>query len=161
MFRQAIPLFLLFSFLNSCNYFNSSKVSKNNNLSVIDTVIDYTKVDVYPIFAECENFSENDNQKKCFEQTLIKKISTSIQKNKLIVTKVVNDSILIDVLIDKTGKTSIVKINQLEDIANQLPKIDSIIRQSITDLPSVKPAIKRGVFVNSQYRIAILVKTID
>jgi hypothetical protein len=127
---------------------------------VLDTLIDFTKVDVYPIFSDCENFSENGNQKECFELTLTQKLSASLQENDLKVKERVNDTTLIDILIDNTGKASVVKINSPKSIINQLPKLDTVIRQSIADLPTIKPAVKRGIFVNSQYRMAVIVKTL-
>ena len=161
MIRQVfIFLFLLVS-LASCDYYSSKKTSASkSNLQVIDTVIDFTKVDVYPIFSDCENYAESDNQKKCFELTLTNKLATALEKNKLKVKERVNDTALIDILIDNSGKASVVTINSPKSITTQLPKLDSIIRHSISQLPSVKPAVKRGITITSQYRLAIVVKTL-
>jgi len=70
MIRRAIGIFLLLLFLISCDYLSPATTAENSELLVSDTVIDYTKVDVYPIFSDCENFAENDNQKKCKELCL-------------------------------------------------------------------------------------------
>jgi hypothetical protein len=160
MIRRAIGIFLLLLFLISCDYLSPATTAENSELQVLDTVIDYTKVDVYPIFSDCENFAENDNQKKCFEVSLIEKLTELLHKNELKVKERVNDTALIDLLIDQTGKASVVNINSPEIITNQLPTLDSIIRQSVSALPTMKPAIKKGIFVRSQYRLAIVVKTI-
>ena len=159
MIRRAIGFFLLLLFLISCDYL-SPATPENSALQVLDTVIDYTKVDVYPIFSDCENFAENDSQKKCFEVSLIEKLTALLHKNELKVKERVNDTALIDLLIDQTGKASVVNIDSPEIITNQLPSLDSIIRQSVSALPTMKPAVKRGIFVRSQYRLAIVVKTI-
>ncbi len=160
MLRRILGFLFLLLFLTSCDYFSSTSSTTKSNLQVLDTLIDFTKVDVYPIFSDCENFSENDNQKKCFELTLTQKLSESLQENELKVKERVNDTTLIDILIDNTGKASVVNINSPESIINQLPKLDTVIRQSIADLPTIKPAVKRGIFVNSQYRLAVVVKTL-
>jgi len=160
MLRRISSFLFLLLFLTSCDYFSTSISTTKSNLQVLDTLIDFTKVDVYPIFSDCENFSENDNQKKCFELTLTEKLSVLLQENKLKVKERVNDTALVDILIDNTGKASVVDINSPENITIQLPKLDTIIRQSIAKLPTIKPALKRGVFVNSQYRLAIIVKTL-
>ena len=57
-------------------------------------------------------------------------------------------------------KIRLLNINSPESILDQLPKLDSAIRQSIADLPTIKPAVKRGIFVNSQYRLVVIVKTL-
>jgi len=160
MLRQISSFLFLLLFLTSCDYFSTSTSTTKSNLQVLDTLIDFTKVDVYPIFTDCENFAENDNQKKCFEITLTQKLSVSLQENELKVKERVNDTTLIDILIDNTGKASVVEIKSPESIIDQLPKLDTIIRQSIADLPTLKPAVKRGIFVNSQYRLAVVVKTL-
>jgi len=160
MLRQISSFLFLLLFLTSCDYFSTSTSTTKSNLQVLDTLIDFTKVDVYPIFTDCENFAENDNQKKCFEITLTQKLSLSLQENELKVKERVNDTTLIDILIDNTGKASVVEIKSPESIIDQLPKLDTIIRQSIADLPTLKPAVKRGIFVNSQYRLAVVVKTL-
>jgi len=161
MLRRVFCFLFLLLFLTSCDYFSTKTTSdSNSNLQVLDTLIDFTKVDVYPIFSDCENFSENDNQKKCFELTLTEKLSASLQENELKVKHRVNDTTLIDILIDNTGKASVVNINSPENIITQLPKLDTIIRQGIAALPTMKPAVKRGIFVNSQYRLSIIVKTL-
>ncbi len=162
MLRQVLGIFFLSFLLVSCDYSLSTKTASDveSNLQVIDTLIDFTKVDVYPIFSDCENYSENGNQKKCFELTLTKKLASSLQKNELKVKERVNDTTLIDLLIDNTGKASVVQIHSPKSITQQLPQLDSIIRQSISTLPSIKPAVKKGVLVNSQYRLSIIVKTL-
>ncbi len=164
MLRRILSFLFLILFLASCDYFASSSSSTSStsesNIQVLDTLIDFTKVDVYPIFSDCENYAENDNQKKCFELTLTQRLSESLQENELKVKERVNDTTLIDILIDNTGKASVVAINSPESILNQLPTLDSIIRQSISDLPSIKPAVKRGILINSQYRLAVVVKTL-
>ena len=164
MLRRIFYFLFILLFLASCDTSSSKSTiattSSKSSLQVIDTLIDFTKVDVYPIFSDCENFSENDNQKKCFERMLTQKLASLLQKSELKVKERVNDTTLIDILIDQSGKASVVNIKSPESIVNQLPKLEFIIRQSIAELPSIKPAVKRGVLVSSQYRLAIIVRTL-
>jgi len=160
MIRQAVSFLFLVVFFTSCDYFSSTSTTSNSNLQLSGTVIDYTKVDVYPIFSDCENYSEEGNQKECFEQTLTQKLSELFNEQDLKVKKAVNDSTAIDLLIDNTGRASVVKINSPKSIITNFPELDSVIRQSFTLLPTMKPAVKRGIFVKSQYRLVVLVKTI-
>jgi len=160
MIRRVLSFLFLILFFTSCDFFSSTSTTTNNSLQLSGSVIDFTKVDVYPIFSDCENYAEEGNQKECFEQTLLEKLSEQFNKNDLKVKRAVNDSTAIDLLIDNTGKASVVKINSPESILTNFPQLDSVVRKSVTLLPTMKPAVKRGIFVRSQYRLVVLVKTI-
>jgi len=151
-------LFLLF--FTSCELFSPQTSTSKSNLQVLDTVIDFTSVDVYPIFSDCENYAETDDQKECFENSITEKLAEYLSNSDLKVNKEVNDTTYIDILIDNTGKASLVHINSGKFIREELPNLESVVRKSINQLPTMKPALKRGMFVKSQYRLVIVVKTI-
>lgn len=160
MLRRTFSLLFLILLFASCEYFSSSNSSTKSNLEVSKTIIDFTKVDVYPIFSDCENFAENDNQKECFQTILTQKVGESLGEADIKVKKAVNDTAWIDILIDNTGRASLVNINSTTAIEEQIPDFKQTLEQSIDRLPTMKPAVKRGIFVKSQYRMAIEVKTI-
>ena len=160
MLRQINALFLVFILCTSCDYFSQNTTTSTSNLQVLDTVIDYTSVDVYPIFSDCENYAETDSQKRCFETSITEKLAEILSKNELIVNNEVNDTTSIDILIDSTGKASLMTINSPASIVQELPNLESVIREGINQLPTMKPALKRGMFVKSQYRLVIIVETI-
>ena len=76
------------------------------------------------------------------------------------VKEVVNDTTHINLFIDKDGKANVLDIRSPDSISKYLPKLDSVIRQSVAKLPTMKPAVKRGILVKSQYSLSIIVKTI-
>lgn len=161
MFRRAIPLLFGCIFLVSCEYFSSTNPdSQNGNQQQSDTIIDLAKVDIYPIFYDSEDYSEESDQKECFEALLSKRLSELLNKNDLKVKKVVNDTTYINLFIDNKGKASVVSINSPQNVKEQLPQLDSIIESSVDSLPKMKPAVKRYILVNSQYKLAIIIKTI-
>ena len=160
MFKRIVSYFFIFLLLASCEYFSPTTTTSNSNLQELDTIVDYTKIDVYPIFYDCEDFSEDNNQKGCFEASLSKRLSEILHKNNLKVKEVVNDTTHINLFIDKAGKAKVVDIRSPESISKYLPTLDSIIRQSVAKLPTVKPAIKMGILVKSQYSLSIIVRTI-
>ena len=160
MFKRIVSYFFVFLLLASCEYFSPTTTTSNSNLQVLDTIVDYTKIDVYPIFYDCEDYSEDNNQKGCFEASLSKRLSEILHQNNLKVKEVVNDTTQIDLYIDKAGKAKVVDIRSPESISKYLPTIDSVIRQSVAKLPIMKPAIKMGILVKSQYSLSIIVRTI-
>ncbi len=159
MLRQASAFFLLFIVFTSCELFSPSKSTSSSSLQVSDTVIDYTSVDVYPIFSDCENYAESNNQKECFEISITEKLAEILSENELKVKNKVNDTTAIDILIDNTGKASLVAISSPKSIIKELPNLESIIKNGINQLPTMKPALKRGMMVKSQYRLVIVVET--
>lgn len=161
MFRRAIALLFGCIFFTSCEYFSPTTVTTENaQWQNLDTVIDFTKVDVYPIFYDCEDYSEDNDQKACFEASLSRRLSEILNKNDLRVKKVVNDTTHIKLFIDNSGKAKVLDIDSSQNVGTELPQLDSIIKISVAELPTVKPAVKRGIFVNSQYKLAIIIKTI-
>ncbi|WP_123897441.1 hypothetical protein [Aureibaculum marinum] len=160
MLKRTVSFLFFILLFTSCEYFSSNSTSSKSNLEVVNTVIDFTKVDTYPIFSDCENFAENDNQKECFQNTLTQKLSESLNKADIKVQEAVNDTAWIDILIDNTGRASLVNVNSTNAIDEQIPDFKEILKVSIQRLPSMKPAVKRGIFVKSQYRMAVEVKTI-
>ena len=161
MLRRTLSFLFFILLCTSCEYFSSSSSLSKSNLEIAaNTFIDFTKVDTYPIFTDCENYAENDNQKECFQTTITQKLGESLSRADIKVKKAVNDTAWIDILIDNTGRASLVDIISTNTIDEQIPNFREILEQSIGRLPTMKPAVKQGILVRSQYRMAIEVKTI-
>ena len=154
--RVLVVILLIIS--TSCDRSSSSTASVQN-LKLLDTVIDYTSVDVYPLFSDCQELNTKQAQKECFESALTELLSTKLKRVNYQVKESMNDSSYVDLLINSNGKTRVVAINSPLIIKNNLPQLDSIIRQSVDELPIVKPALKRGIPVKSQYKLAVIVRS--
>jgi len=152
-------LFVIFFVLlfSSCDFI-SPKKSSLQNLAVIDTVIDYSTVDVYPLLRECNNCDTNKKQNLCFENELIKKLEGILNKSKIKAANSFNDTIYVDLLVDNNGKVTVVGFQSTDKISKEIPTFDSIIEHSIQQLPNLmQPSIKRGIPVRSQFKLPILV----
>lgn len=149
---RAIFLLLTLSFATSCKYF---EVDKKTQQQEIDMLVDFSVVDVSPIFQSCKDFLEKQEQTKCFRTSLHKHISESLAKHSLIVKKPLNEIVQIDLLIDKQGVVSVKEITSSEAIKLAIPNLDSIIALSLKNLPKLFPASKRGIPVTTQYQIPI------
>ena len=60
MFKRIVSYLFILLLLASCEYYSPTTTTSNNHLQVLDTVVDYTKIDIYPIFYDCEDFSEDE-----------------------------------------------------------------------------------------------------
>ena len=149
---RVISLFLLILVGTSCEYFN---LNKKSHLQEVDTIIDFSSVDVYPTFEACKSYIDKTKKTNCFRNTIHKHISESLAKHKLEVKKPVNETIQVAVLITNKGKVSVQKITSSAILKKEIPTIDSLITLSLEDLPKLFPATKRGIPVTTQYLIPI------
>jgi len=141
----------------SCDFISPNKTTLRNT-TLADLEIDFSDVDVYPLFMDCNNCDTSDKQNLCFEMELIRRLQKLTSKNVLDASGQVNDTVMVDILVNTEGKISIVKIYKNDIIAKQIPELDSLLYKSIASLPAaVQPSLKRGIPVNSMFKLPILV----
>ncbi len=141
----------------SCDFISPKKTTLRNT-AFIDTEIDFNDVDVYPLFMDCNNCDSSEKQNLCFEMELIRRLQKLTSKNLIDVSGKVNDTILLDILVNTEGKISITKIYKNGNVAKQIPELDSLLYKSIASLPAaVQPSLKRGIPVNSMFKLPILI----
>lgn len=109
--------------------------------------IDFTQVDEMPTFEQC---NEAEDKQKCFEQTLSKLYSEALKKHTFVVGEALNDTILLHLKIENTGKLIFEKTDASEKIRLFLPKLDSILTTETNDFQPVTPAKKQGVEVGTK-----------
>jgi len=154
----AILSVLLFT---SCDFLSPGN-STHQNLTITDTKVDYTTVDVYPLFRVCNGCDTNTKQNLCFESVLVNNLEKSLNKKRLAINKPIPKTVFIDLLIDKNAKISILKINAHPEILQAIPKLDSILNQAIKQLPEIiQPALKRGIPVEVQFQLPAKIKQIQ
>ena len=155
MFQRLFLFVLCGFFLVSCEFFQKKELS---NDSVIDTVIDYNSVDVFPLFPKCDSIPSQEKQKICTQIKLSEHIYASLVSVNIITSKKVSDTLVITLNIDKMGKVSLSNIHSSVFIQQQILNLDSIIESGIKSLPLLKPAIKRGMPVATEFILPIVVK---
>ena len=141
----------------SCDFISPKKTTLRNTV-LLDTVINYNEVDVYPLFLDCNNCDTSEKQNLCFEMELIRRLQKITNKNSLGANKQIRDTVMVDILVDNQGKISISKIHKNQNVLEQIPELDSLLYQSIAELPAaVQPSLKRGIPVNSMFKLPIVV----
>lgn len=144
-------LFLMF-FLTSCDKFS---FSKNKNIQVIDTIVDFTSVDTFPSFKVCDSLIDKSKKQDCFRNTIHQKIGEELQNHRLSIKDSINEIILVDLIINSKGEILFTALNSSEKINRELIQLDSLIQISVDNLPKVYPAIKRGIPVTTKYQLPI------
>jgi hypothetical protein len=107
---------------------------------------------------DCNNCDSSEKQNLCFEMELIRRLQKITDKNNLGVSQQIRDTVMVDILVDTKGKISISQIHKNENVMELLPELDSLLYRSIAELPAaVQPSLKRGIPVNSMFRLPIVV----
>lgn len=138
--------------ITSCDKFS---LSKKQPLQVIDTIIDFTSVDTSPSFVECDSIIDKTRKSNCFRTTIHSKIEQELQKHKLSITDSIDETVLVDLIINAKGEIILEALQSSEKIKKDLPELDSIIKVSVDKLPSVFPAIKQRYKVITKYQLPI------
>lgn len=157
MYLRFLTFLMVLLFCTSCDYFS---FSKKKNLQVVDTIVDFTSVDFSPSFKVCDSLIDKTKKSDCFRNTIHQKIGEELQKSSLTVKDSLDEVVYIDVVINQKGQIILDEITSTEKLKEQLPQLDSILKQSVQQLATIRPAIKRGIPVTTKYRlpIRILVK---
>src|SRR5690606_4802758 len=154
---RQICTFLLLSMLCSCEYFNVKKVSSETILKEELQTFNWNDVDEYPTFAVCDSTSTKQEKKTCFVQTLTNFIARYLQKDTIIVTQDIHDTIHLNFKVTDTGDLILLdtKIDSLTH--NEIPNIKQLLIESLDSLPKIFPAIKRGQQVTTEFTLPIIV----
>ncbi|PQB07930.1 hypothetical protein BST83_12810 [Polaribacter filamentus] len=152
MIFRAFIFFVLVVFCVSCDKFS---FSKNKDLQDLDTIVDFTSVDFSPSFKICDAIIDKDEIAICFRNTIHQKIGAELQQHSLTIKDSIDELIYVDVLINSKGEIIFDETSTSENIKEQLPKLDSILKESVKNLPKIHPAIKRGIPVTTKYRLPI------
>ena len=161
MFFRSVIFISILMVTISCDFI-SPKKSTPRNSALFDTEIDFSDVDVYPLFMDCNNCDSSEKQNLCFEMELIRRLQKLTSKNILDATGKVNDTVILDILVNTEGKISIVNIYKNDIVTKKIPELDSLLYNSVALLPAaVQPSLKRGFPVNSMFKLPILVSVIE
>lgn len=143
---------VLIIFFTSCDKFS---LSKNKNLPILDTIVDFTSVDFSPSFKVCDSIIDKTEKSDCFRNTIHNKIGEELQKHSLSAKDSINETVIVDLIINSKGKIIFKDVKSSQNIKNQLSELDSLIQLAVDKLPQIYPAIKRGIPVSTKYLLPI------
>lgn len=150
---------LLSLFLVSCQFFETEKISSETFYKEELKAINWEDVDQYPAFSVCEEFTEKQDQKHCFETTLSRYVYQTIGSKNIITGQDINSTVLLAFNISNTGEISNLNIKMDTVIGKEIPLLRQWLVQCIDSLPQVAPAYKRGIPVNTKFILPVVIKT--
>lgn len=154
MLYRIVSLLILLLYCSSCSFFSSDAKQHDQKL---DTIVNFSKVDVSPSFIICDSLIDNDKT-TCFRNTIHQEFTKNLSKHRFKVKNTIDEKINLDLLIDSKGKVSLQQIHSSKKVQEELPKLDSLLTISVCQLPKLRPAIKRGIPVTTQYQLPILIQ---
>ena len=155
---KRILILLLLINMMSCEYFNKEKVYSQDLLENELEMFTWNDVDEYPTFASCDSTSGKANKKQCFENTLRDILNTNLSQYHIVVSEAIEDTVKLKITIDNKGEFSINSIESSILTKQEIPQLDSLLRQSLDSLPKIFPAIKRSQQVTTQFSFPVIIK---
>ncbi len=155
MFSRVFTFLIMIIFTTSCDKFSLSKNTQNLKL---DTIVDFSSVDTFPSFKPCDSIINKTKKTDCFRTTIHKKIGEELQKYSFTIKDSIAETVYVDLLINSKGNITLEQIQFSENIKNKLPELDSLLKFSIKKLPTIFPAVKRGIPVTTKYRLPIRIQ---
>lgn len=150
---------LLFLTITSCQFFNTERISSETFYEEEMESIDWSEVDTYPVFKECETYTEREDQKTCFQNVIHKVITNKLEEEKIVVSSDINDEVIL-VLEVKNNGDMLLKELIIDSIASQrTPKLSEVFRASIQSLPNPAPAYKRGIPVATTIKLPFVLNS--
>ncbi|OIQ37042.1 MAG: hypothetical protein BM563_09490 [Bacteroidetes bacterium MedPE-SWsnd-G1] len=138
----------------SCDFFQKKKLAEEE---MIDTIIDYKSVDTFPLFPDCDSIPSHEKQRVCSQIKLSEHIFASLSESNIITARKVADTVRVKLLVSSSGKVSLTNVEMSDNLLKQIPTIDSLLKNSIATMPVLKPALKRGIPVATEFSLPIVI----
>jgi hypothetical protein len=151
-------LFFGFLLLVSCNYFDVKKTTSDAILNEELKTFNWSEVDDYPSFASCNDDVSKDEKKRCFQNTLTAIITNKIQRDTIVVSQDIDDTIYIKFQISEKGALTLLEARVDSVIGHEIPNIHEILVNSLDSLPEIYPAIKRGQQVKTAFTLPVIIQ---
>ncbi|GAL66757.1 hypothetical protein [Jejuia pallidilutea] len=155
--RQFVVILFVFTII-SCEYFNVKKTSSDAILKEELQTFNWDDVDTYPTFTVCDSLTSKTDKKDCFQYTLTSNITAYLQKQMIVVTKDVNDTLVLKMTVTNTGKIKLLEAKMDALTQQEIPELEALLFKSLDTLPEIFPAIKRGQHVTSEFELPLIIK---
>lgn len=155
MLLRVLFFLLIAFFVTSCDKISFSKNDKN---IVLNTSVDFSSVDTFPSFKVCDSIIDKTQKTDCFRKTIHQKIGADLLQYTFIIKDSIDEVIYVNLIINSEGIFTLDAIQSSNNIKKVLPHLDSLLRESVQNLPKIIPANKRGIPVTIKYSLPIRIK---
>ena len=177
--RKTLIIIFCFLFI-SCEYdFQiDKKITVDEFINEELKSFNWNDVDQYPVFENCLEINNVKSKNNCFVEIITSSFRENLKTNNLVLNRTLVDTINLVLKIDKKGNIRIQDMITMPALRNNLVIIESQIPKSLRDenkkfqeviiksfentvssLPKLYPAIKRGQEVDVIFNIPIIIST--
>ena len=151
-------LFLVFILFNSCQYFDKQVPSEKELLQKELKSINWKEVDEYPSVVDCDKIEDKKQRQQCFFEVLTQLIQEKLSNDTLAMLYPELDTIEVKVTVFPNATMKFEPQFPKDSVAYDTIKIDSILKARLVDFPKINPAIKRGLPVETQFILPVILK---
>ena len=159
MRKTLIIIFCFFSISCEFDFQIDKKITVDEFINEELKSLNWNDVDQYPVFENCLEINNVKNKNNCFVETITSSFRENLKTNNLVLNRTLIDTVRMVLKVDKIGKISIENMT----ISDQNNKYKEVITKSfentVSSLPKLYPAIKRGQEVDVIFNIPIIIST--
>jgi hypothetical protein len=157
--KRFLPLLIISLLCISCEGIITQKKSSEEFLEEELKTINWNDVDTYPLFEGCNENDSKELQKKCFETFIHIHINEHLNQEQLISAVPIFDTLKISIQLNANSELSVLGIEGDSLTFSTFPELKQRLSESLNSLPQAAPALKRGVPVNTQFTLPLVIKT--
>lgn len=145
-------LAVLFLFLQSCEYFNTTTISPKQ----IKERSSWNDKDQPPSFPECDGL-ESQEQMDCFKNIVSQTISDILYQFNFTATSQLDEEVILKLEVDTEGYFSLLEVEDETDVLSQIETLYSSIDEAVSALPQALPAVKTnvGIKVKTSFKLPV------
>tara|TARA_B000000609_G_C23916868_1_gene211365 strand:+ start:54 stop:539 length:486 start_codon:yes stop_codon:yes gene_type:complete len=155
-------LIIIFCFLSiSCEFdFQiDKKITVDEFINEELKSLNWNDVDQYPVFENCLEINNVKNKNNCFVETITGSFRENLKTNNLVLNRTLIDTVRMFLKVNKIGKISIENMTISEQNNKYREVITKSFENTVSSLPKLYPAIKRGQAVDVRFNIPIIIST--
>ncbi len=155
--RKSWLVFVIPLILMSCQWINNALPNEQNLLEEELNKIDWTKVDNFPSFEQCDTIADTQLQNECFFSSLVNSLQNQLSHDTLKGKFFFKDTLKITVTIKSNAEVAL-QLQKPDSLTIDFLRIDSLLQHKKISFSGLIPATKRGVPVNTQFVIPIVLE---
>ena len=153
--------YILFLIFFSCDFTSNKELVVEDLVSNDLKTFNWNDVDTYPRFQNCDTIINKESNFDCFVNTITSNLQSNLINNSVVVNSSLSDTLFINFNITNKGDIVLSELSNKSVISELNVLIDSIFKHTVSDLPKLYPAIKRGQPVKTKFILPILISTAD
>ncbi|WP_136480321.1 hypothetical protein [Cognatitamlana onchidii] len=154
---KKLCVFICVFALVSCEYFNVKKTSSEAILNEELKTFNWIDVDEYPSVSACDSISGRKQRAWCFENAIVNHITKHLQREVIVVTRDVNDTIFLKFQVNREGHLALLETKLDSTTLDEIPDIHKLLSSSLENLPKIYPASKKGQLVTTEFSLPIII----